>query len=97
MYRLPDAFDTKIQFHAVDFPLSHATFLHFLFSIPDRNGSTLALQKSFLPFTANISESGQVNPQVNVWTSCYQYQIWSLDLQEIKIASEELVVANYGD
>ena len=47
MYRLPDAFDTKIQFHAVDFPLSHATFLHFLFSIPDRNGSTLALQKSF--------------------------------------------------
>ena len=69
MYRLPDAFDTKIQFHAVDFPLSHATFLHFLFSIPDRNGSTLALQKSFLLLTANISENGPANPLVDIWTS----------------------------
>ena len=63
IYRLSEAFATKIQFHAVDFPLSHATtFLQFFFSIPDRNGSTLALQKSFLPFTAKISGSGPSQP-----------------------------------
>ena len=31
-YRLSEAFDTKIQFHAVDFPLCHATTFHFYIS-----------------------------------------------------------------